>query len=166
MASGPATTFSPIGGKKAKRLPFLIGGVLVAVIVAAAIVSVLLVNSRQNAVDAHRQPEEALAYASQLGFSGLHLSAEVNFLGQQVVYLDGQIANAGPKVVRQLGVRLFFRDILNQVVLREEHEVIGGAQSVGPGQTRAFQIRFDQVPDSWTRQVPELQIIALRVQQP
>src|ERR1035437_7158072 len=93
-------------------------------------------------------PVEDLAYASQVTLSGLHLSAEENFLGQQVVYLDGEMTNRGSKVVRQLKVRLFFRDLLNEVVLREEQEILGGrAEFLRPAQTRSFQIRFDQTPD-------------------
>jgi hypothetical protein len=110
-------------------------------------------------------PVEDLAYASQVAFSGLHLSAEENFLGQQVVYLDGEMTNRGSKVVRQLKGRLLFRDLLNQVVLREEQTILGGsAEFLQPARTRSFQIRFDQTPDSWNRQVPELQIIFLQVQ--
>ncbi len=135
-------------------------------ILTTAVVTLLLTGCGQKAVDARSAQEEALSYAPQVTFSGLRLSAEENFLGQQVIYLDARISNAGPKIVRQLKVRLFFRDILSQIVLREEHEVMGGAQPLGPGQARTFQIRFDQVPDSWNRQVPEVQIIALRVEQP
>jgi len=99
-------------------------------------------------------------------FSGLRLSAEENFLGQQVVYLDGQIANAGTKRVGELKVRMLFRDVMKQIVLRDEQQIIGSTQPLAPGQSKAFQIRFDQVPDSWDRQVPEIEILSVRVEQP
>ncbi|MBI2815397.1 MAG: hypothetical protein HYX72_00510 [Acidobacteria bacterium] len=108
--------------------------------------------------------EESLAYAPQISFSDLHLSAEENFLNQQLTYLDGQISNTGTRTVAQLKVRLSFRNLYNEVVLREEYEAIGAAQPLDAGKTRPFQIRFDQVPDSWNQAVPEMQIVLLRVQ--
>ena len=107
--------------------------------------------------------EENLAYVSQLELTELHLSAEENFLGQQVVYLDGKLTNQGEKTLQRLRVRLYFRDFMNQVVLREDQEVFG-AQPVPlpPGQTREFQLRFDKIPDSWNRQVPQFQLVALQ----
>ena len=105
------------------------------------------------------------AYASQVQITDLHLSAEENFLGQQVVYLDGKIGNRGFQLIRQLRIRLFFRDTLNQVVLRDEQEILGGrSEPLRPGQTRSFQIRFDRIPDSWNLQVPQFEIVSLQVQ--
>lgn len=127
--------------------------------------ALLLLSSCNKGPVVQAVPVEDLSYSSQVAFSGLHLSAEENFLGQQVVYLDGEITNRGSKVVRQLKVRLLFRDLLNQVVLREEQPILGGREDfLRPAQTRSFQIRFDQTPDSWNRQVPELQIFFLQVQ--
>ena len=137
------------------------------ILVAAALAGLLLLSSCRKSSSARLRSEDALTYAPQVELSDLHLSAEENFLGQQVVYLDGKMTNRGPRVVRQLKVTLFFRDILNQVVLREDQGILDGrAGSLNPGQERSFQIRFDQVPDSWNRQVPQLQIISLQIQQP
>ena len=111
-------------------------------------------------------PVEDLSYASQVKFSDLHLSAEENFLGQQVVHLNGKAANSGTKAVSQLRVRLHFRDLMDQVVLREEHEIFSGAQPLAPGQSREFDVSFDTVPASWNQSVPQLEIVSLRVQQP
>ena len=135
------------------------------ILAGGALAALLLLSSCRKGAAVQAVPVEELSYASQVTLSGLHLSAEENFLGQQVVYLDGEMTNRGSKVVRQLKVRLFFRDLLNQVVLREEQEIVGGrAEFLRPAQTRSFQIRFDQTPDSWNRQVPELRIVFLQVQ--
>jgi hypothetical protein len=108
--------------------------------------------------------EDSPQYAANISFSGLHLSAEENFLGQQLTYLDGEVKNAGQRTVTQLRVRLSFHDLYNEVVLREDHDVLSGSQPLAAGQTRAFQIRFDQVPASWNQAVPEIQVISVRVQ--
>ncbi len=112
-----------------------------------------------------RPIQEDPAYASQVALQDLHLSAELNFLGQQVTYLDGTAINKGSKTVRALKARLLFRDLMNQIVLREEQAIIPeGPVVLNPGQSRAFHINFDQIPDSWNQAVPEVQIVSLRTQ--
>ena len=104
-------------------------------------------------------------YAAQIGFSDLHLGAELNFLNQQVTYVDGKVTNRGPKTVRRIRVRLTFHDVMNQIVLRDEQTIFGeDAQGLQPGQNRDFQVRFDHVPDLWNQSVPDLQIINVRTQ--
>lgn len=109
--------------------------------------------------------QEDMAYVGQLQLSDLHLSAEKNFLGQQVVYLDGKITNRGNKTVRQLKVRLFFRDYYSQVILQEDQPVLGETSApFAPSQTRDFQLRFDRIPDSWNQQIPQFQLVSIGVQ--
>ncbi|MBI1956357.1 MAG: hypothetical protein HYS38_08190, partial [Acidobacteria bacterium] len=104
--------------------------------------------------------QEDIAYVRQLQLGELHLSAEKNFLDQRVVYLDGKISNRGNKTVRQLKLRLFFRDYYGQVVLQEDQPVLAEtAAPLGPGQTRDFQLRFDRIPDSWSQQIPQFQLV-------
>jgi len=108
---------------------------------------------------------EDMAYVRQLQLEDLHLSAEKNFLDQRVVYLDGKITNRGNKTVRQLKLRLFFRDYYGRVVLQEDQPVLAEtAAPLGPGQTRDFQLRFDSLPDSWSQQVPQFQLVSIGVQ--
>ncbi len=169
MANEPDAMLSSGGDeKKNKRLVFAaIGGLA---LVAAVVTGIVMLGSRQSQPEESVLPQqtdgEALRYAPQTTFFDLRLSAEENFLGQQVVYLDGKLTNSGEKPVRQLKVRLFFRNLMNQVILREDHEIFGGQQVVGPGQTKEFQIRFDKVPDSWNQVVPQIQIVSLRAGAP
>jgi hypothetical protein len=152
-----------VGGKAKRFLPF--AALAKSTLAAAALAVLLLLCSCKRTTAVGAAPLEDLSYASQVTFSDLHLSAAENFLGQQVVYLDGEITNRGSKAVRQLKVRMFFHDLMNQVVLREEQELWGErSDHLGAGQARSFQVRFDQVPDAWNRQVPELQIVHLQVQ--
>ncbi len=163
MANDPGMTVLSSGASE-RKFPFSIAVIAGLLVIGAALIALLVFSSRPKSPASEAASEDAPGYASQLTLSDLHLSAEANFLGQQVTYLDGKITNAGARTVQQLKLRLFFRDDLNQVVLREDHDLIGGQQPLGPGQARAFQVRFDQIPDSWNRQVPYLQLISLRVQ--
>ena len=159
-----STTLPPKEEGDEKRYPV---GIIAGIAFLAVVIAALLFISGKSAAptgqaSSAKSPDAAPAYASQIKFSNLHLSAEENFLGQQVVYLDGTLTNIGPKTMRQLRVRLVFRDVMNQIVLREEHDVFGTSDAVGAGLAKSFQIRFDAVPDSWSRQVPEIQVAALR----
>lgn len=161
VAASPSGDSARVGEAK-HAIPAVAG----AVFVAAILMGLFLLSRRQQSPQASPPPsQEDIAYAAQLELSDLRLSAEENFLGQQVVYLDGKIANRGDKTLRGLNLRLFFRDSMNQVVLREDRELLGPRSApLGPGQAREFQLRFDRLPDSWNRQVPEFQLVSIQVQ--
>ena len=170
MDGAPGSIASSCHSTRRFRRAVPLAPILTAILAAGAVAAILLGCSRLSSgpgsgssSDPRSLPEAAPAYSSQISFSNLHLSAEENFLGQQVVYLDGQVSNRGPNVVRLLEVRLFFRNELNEAVLREEQQLLATNQSLGPGQARSFQIRFDQIPDSWNQQTPGLQIVSVRI---
>ena len=143
-------------------VPVLAGGIFVAVVLAV----IFFLSSRQQAPEP-LQPltEDALAYSSQVLLTDLRMSAEANFLGQEVVYLDGKITNHGSKVVQQLAVRLFFYDVLSQVVLKVDHEVLRPRSApLASGEERKFQLRLDRLPATWNRGSPQLQLISLEIQ--
>ena len=141
-------------------------GIAVGLLVVLGVLSaVFFLGSRPDAPPAPPPSPEDAAYVRQLQLSDLHLSAEKNFLGQQIVYLDGKIANQGNKTLRHLKLRLFFRDYYNKVVLQEEQPLLAEtATPLGAGQTRDFQLRFDSLPDAWNRQIPQFQIVSLQIQ--
>lgn len=157
-APGPG---KPGKEKTAIPIPVLAGVIFVAVVLAV----LFLLSSRQQAPEPP-QPlsEDALAYSSQVLLTDLRMSAEANFLGQEIVYLDGKITNHGSKAVRQLVVRLFFYDVLRQVVLKEDREVLRSTSApLAPGEARDFQLRMDRLPLSWNRGAPQWQLISLEI---
>ena len=158
---------APGPGKPGKEKTAIPIPVLAGVIFVAAVLAVLfLLSSRQQAPEPP-QPltEDALAYSSQVLLTDLRMSAEANFLGQEIVYLDGKITNHGSKAVRQLVVRLFFYDVLRQVVLKEDREVLRSTSApLAPGEARDFQLRIDRLPLSWNRGAPQWQLISLEIQ--
>ena len=148
MTEEPVATSPPPGpgSREAKRA--IPSGIVAGLMFAAVIlIGLYLLSRRQERPTLPPPTQEDIAYAAQLELSDLRLTAEENFLGQQVVYLDGKIANRGEKTLRGLNLRLFFRDSMNQVVLRENHPVVDSRSApLGPGQAREFQLRFYPLP--------------------
>ena len=161
MAAPAPDPGKPSKNKTAIPIPVLAGVIFLAVVLAV----LFLLSGRQQAPEPP-QPltEDALAYSAQVLLTDLRMSAEANFLGQEVVYLDGKVTNHGSKTVRQLVVRLFFYDVLSQVVLKEDHEVLRSTSApLAPGEARDFQLRMDRLPLSWNRGAPQWQLISLEI---
>ncbi|MBI4460134.1 MAG: hypothetical protein HY648_08765 [Acidobacteria bacterium] len=160
----PELHLTPQAVSEGKRSVFVWIAVGLLFVMGAA-TGVFFLSSPQQSAPAPPPSQEDMAYAEQLQLWDLNLSAEENFLGQQVVYLTGKITNRGTKTVRQLRVRLFFRDYYSQVVLQEEQTVLSElSPPLAPEQARDFQLRFDRIPDSWNRQIPQFQLVSIQVQ--
>ena len=145
------------------RVPMVVV-VAVLLVLGVAVAFFVLVPSQQDASPTIPL-KDAPAYAAQLELSDLQLSAAENFLGQNVVYLDGKIANQGSQTVRLVQARLFFRDFMGQVILREEKELVSvRSQPLRPGEVQEFQLAFDSIPASWNVQVPEIEFTLIRIE--
>ena len=119
--------------------------------------------SAQANLPAKMTPEEA-AYAKTIRIENVALSRAENFLHQEVTMLDADAVNSGPRSAEALSVTVEFADSLNQVVLRETRSALGSPpSSLGPGQSRHFQISFDRAPASWNMQQPSVQVSYLRL---
>jgi hypothetical protein len=133
----------------------LIAAAVLAVMV-AALVLLLHFHSRPAETPKVLSAEQK-AYLQQIVVSDARMSAAENFLGHAVTYLDAQVTNKGPKVVRELELELVFVDMLNQVVLRETaRPVTLRGPALQPGQTRAFQVSFEHLPVDWNQAPPTI----------
>jgi hypothetical protein len=147
-----------------QRVP---AGVIAGVAFMAAVLALLyFVVQQQSQPEAPPAPSpEAEEYLAKLAVADLRMSAEENFLQQQLTYLDGRLSNQGDRTIRRLRLRLYFRDTLNQVVLRVDRDVIGNASTpLGAGESREFRLQFDHIPESWNRQVPQFQLVSMDFQ--
>jgi len=136
-------------------LPIVVGLLLV---VGAAGFYVL---NRQSSVSP-RQPVltgDARAYIRNLPLSEVAIQAQESYLKQSVVEITGKIGNTGNRVLKLVEINCVFNDPYGQVVLRERVPIvspkIGG---LAPGEVKNFRLAFDNIPDSWNQDLPQLVI--------
>lgn len=95
------------------------------------------------------------AYASNIQIVNPAVSAASNFLGANVYYLDGEIANRGPKDVRALDLTLTFMDPFGEVLSRRtEHVVVSAGPPLKAGASIPLHLIFEHVPDAWNQAPP------------
>jgi len=150
-------------GRKAKRssgglpVPALI--VLVMVLAGGTTGYFLYQQSLGRTRDVPVLTQEAAAYLSYLQLAEVDMKAAENYLGHTVMNITGKITNTGPKTLQLVEIQCVFRDYAGQVAKRERVAVVG--RKTGPvatGQTRAFELAFDQAPPAWNQTLPDLVI--------
>ena len=121
------------------------------------------------ATNQQRPSAEALAYLPQLHITDETVKAADNLMRQQVVYVDGKITNGGSRSITRLDVYCLFKNVSGAEVYRERASLVqpktapantGG--TLGPGQTRRFELPFDNLPDTWNQGMPNLVIAQIQ----
>lgn len=143
-------------------LPIAFGVVLVVVVVVIA--SLLL---RTDSKIANAPP----AYAANLKFSDMKMSAAENFVVATVTYLDGTVTNSGDKTVGHAVVSVSFKDSLGQVVQADDvplrilqtsgpypEAVDLRVAPLAPAQSKSFRLIFEHVTADWNHEYPELRV--------
>lgn len=116
-------------------------------------------------------------YIAKLKLSNFKMSAEENFIGATVTYIDGEITNTGDKAVTRITVEVNFEDSTGQLAQREDQiplrvmrtngaylePVDLGAVPLAPGQTEPFRLTFDRISAQWNHQYPDLTITDVAV---
>jgi hypothetical protein len=106
---------------------------------------------------------EERAYLPHIEVKEAKVSAASNFLGDMVTYVDAKVTNAGPRPVRQVDLRLEFRDMLNQAVLRDSaHPITERMPPLEPGETREVRMTFEKLPVEWNQASPAITPVGLR----
>ena len=106
---------------------------------------------------------EAKDYVRNLKLSEVGIKATESYLKQLVVEIDGKITNDGARPIETVEVYCVFYDAYGQVVLRQRVPIVrDGTGGLKPQQTRAFRLPFDNLPDSWNHQSPQLVIAGIR----
>lgn len=102
------------------------------------------------------------AYASKIHFLDLKMSRAANLLNQEVTYVTAVLSNDGDRPIRDLEVTVEFRDVLNQVVLRDKRRPLGPrAPAVEPLRRREIELTFEHIPEEWNRQYPAIRVTGL-----
>jgi len=108
---------------------------------------------------------EARAYAKDLKLANVQMKAHESYLKQSVVDITGDIQNAGDRTLKLVEITCVFYDAYGQVVLRERVPIVSTKIGlVPPGQTRAFRLPFDNVPEAWNQVMPQLVIAGIQFQ--
>jgi len=88
------------------------------------------------------------------------MEAHESYMKQQVVEVTGNLRNAGDRVLDLVEINCVFYDPYGQVVLRERVPLVSSRKGgkLAPGETRAFRLAFDSVPESWNQAMPQMVI--------
>lgn len=106
---------------------------------------------------------DARAYLPHLELSDVGMQATENFMQQQVVEVQGKIGNKGPRPLASVDVYCLFYGLDGRELHRERLPILGGPASgartpLQPGDTRAFRLPFDSLPEGWNQAMPKLVI--------
>ena len=105
---------------------------------------------------------EAKLYVRHLDLSDVTMKATDSYAGQTVIEIEGKIKNAGDRAVKTVEVWCIFYDAYGQMVRRARVPIVkAGASALTAGQTRGFRLPFDDIPESWNKQMPQLVIASI-----
>ena len=146
----------PVAEKKLPIVPLAIGAVVVIVLIAGML---YVARPRPDRAGGESASAEAKAYVANLTLTDVGMNAKLNFMQQQVVEIEGKIANNGPRALRSVDVFCVFHGVNGQGIYRERIAIVRSkAQSLKPKETRPFRLAFDNLPDGWNQAMPTLVI--------
>ncbi|HKV48381.1 MAG TPA: DUF2393 family protein [Candidatus Acidoferrales bacterium] len=143
-----------------KQFPLaLLAGVVIVAIV--AVILIVVSKSSHTAAPIQAKPmafgSEEQAYAPNIHYTNIQLAKSENFLNQQFMYINGTIANAGNRTVKQVAMAVdFYDDIGNKHVTMHDVETVIGPndQPLPPHEQRKFSVTIDGYPQNWNQQMP------------
>jgi hypothetical protein len=153
---------APRAKTRTPRNPVLI---VLCALFAAALVAGVVYLSRAPVRPAMNGPAsaEAKAYLPNLALSNVKMQASENFMQQQVVEITGRITNNGPRPLESVEVYCVFDGVNGREIYRERQAIVSSkAGPLEPGQTRAFRLPFDSLPDGWNQALPHLVIASIQ----
>lgn len=118
--------------------------------------------ARHQPTDAPLTPE-AKAYVKNLQLSDVSIKANKSYLNQMVVEIDGKIGNGGGRPLDTVEIYCVFYDSYGQMVLRSRVPIVSPKMGgLKPGETKAFRLPFDEIPESWNQAMPQLVIAGVK----
>lgn len=110
-------------------------------------------------------------YAAQVKLENVKMAQAQNFVGGESIYIEGDVTNAGDKVLTGATIEVTFRNEMNQVVQREARPLMVvltrepavdvaalNMAPLAPGKKMEFQVPFEHISADWNRQYPEVRI--------
>ncbi|MFL6452278.1 MAG: FxLYD domain-containing protein [Bryobacteraceae bacterium] len=145
-------------GSTPNRIP---RGLLIGAAATIVLLAGILVYLSRPARNAPAPPAtgEAKAYVSKLALSDVSMQATENFMKQRVVEIEGKIANQGNRRLAGIDVYCLFYDVNGREIHRERVPVLNQTgPPLGAGESRAFRLPFDNLPEGWNQVMPRLVI--------
>jgi len=91
------------------------------------------------------------------------MKATESYLKQRIIEIEGKIGNAGDKPLDVVEIYCSFYDAYGQLVFRPRVPIVNPRMGgLKPGETKSFRLPFDEVPDSWNKQMPQLVIAGIK----
>jgi hypothetical protein len=103
---------------------------------------------------------DAKAYVRNLKLSEVSMKATESYVGQTVIEIEGKITNSGDRIAQHVDVYCIFYNAYGEVVIRERVPII--TTPIKPGETRSFRLPFDDIPEGWNNQMPQLVIARIQ----
>lgn len=145
--------------KKVPLAAVLIGAVALVLLVAGAV----YLNRPPAAVQTETVSSEARQYLSQLALRDVSMQATENFMKQQVIEVKGMITNNGPRALDSVDVYCVFYGVDGRELHREKVAIVRAKGSpLKSGETRAFRLPFDAVPEGWNQALPKMVIAQIK----
>jgi hypothetical protein len=147
---------APVAPSKLPVPLFVTAVIVVLALIAAGVYFAAAPGKTESQVSAS---PEAKAYLPNLQLSDVSLKATENFMKQQVVEIEGRIANNGPRPLESVEVYCLFSGIDGREVHRERVPIVPAkGMSLKPGEVRTFRLAFDSLPDTWNQALPRMAI--------
>lgn len=133
--------------------------VVLAVVLIAACAGFYFYRHGSTAQPAALTPE-AKSYVRNLGLEGVDMKATENYMGAMLIEITGRIRNDGNRPLRLVELNCVFYDVSQNVIHRERVPIVkrSALGSLKPGESRAFRMPFDAIPDGWNQAMPQLVI--------
>jgi hypothetical protein len=149
---------------------------IIALVVVLIVIGALLVISRHQAPanpgGAGLAPPDP--YAASLPITNVQMSQASSMAGSETTYVDGQITNQGQKTVTAITVQVAFHGFENPIAKKETMPLSlirtrqpyvdtqpVSAAPIHPGETRDFRLIFDNIPQDWNQNYPEIRVISV-----
>jgi hypothetical protein len=151
----------------AKKVVIPPAAIVAGVVVVAGLAGILYLNHAASRPPAAPPPltGPAKEYVKHLQFvasdgqtpESPKMEAHESYLKQAVVEITGNIKNNGDRVLEVVEINCVFYDPYHQEVLRERVPIVSKKMGkLAPGETKAFRLAFDNIPDSWNQAMPSM----------
>jgi len=106
---------------------------------------------------------KAYVHDGHLPLSDVTMKATGNYVSQTLVEIEGKIGNTGDRAIETVEVYCIFSDGYGQMMFRPRVAIVSPRMGgLKPGESKAFRLPFDEIPDTWNQKMPQLVIASVK----